>query len=680
MMGVLAGADAEVKGWLDTTYPPLNQALSGNPAWGLPYGRIVEIYGPSSSGKSWLATQLMISAQKAGGVALLNDHEFAFNLQYAARQGLNLEAPFFGYGRPETLEGSVTDALKITEMVRASGEVAKDAPIICVFDSIAAMVPRSVFEKGYDELTMADSLARAKALSTVLPSVNQRVAKLNACFVFLNQIRMKPGVCLRYDTPVTLADGTQVKIGKLVHDRKPVEVLTVNPDTRQVTVRKIEQFHRNAHDGRWVQVVTTGGKNGKRSAFLTPEHQVLTPSGWVRADEIKLGDRVNTVDMRYYTEDQHRVILGSLLGDGQIRFGDGKNALSEKGRLRLVHGHKQHDYLQWKGRLLGIGAPKKTALHSYSDTKSSIEFSRYLSIKKFKAVLSIPDEWIEKIDPLVAAIWFMDDGNYSATQGGLKYGEGRYSIAASVLSGSVLEKIATALEKQGLGRAICKVGKGLFWSGADAALFGAAVAKFVPECMSYKLNRKLKAEGDQLALAQMLPANEVYSNAVIKVAQSQGTKALDRYKYDLGIPDTHTFVAGGGIVVHNCYGDPTTTPGGAAMEFYASQRLSLGRKLIKEEVGGEKEVTAQQIGITTVKNRFARPRQEVDVLLRFNDEVGTEFDRVTSLIQVLIEQGKIAYSKPRATWDGKQYFVKALVEKIKAENLYPQLVELYLKA
>lgn len=678
LKGIGANNDAQaVEKFIDTGFPPLNKILSGRYDGGLPFGRMVEMFGESSTGKTALATEWMVRAQGMGGVAGFIDWERSFDVHLAEGFGLKTDRPYWIYAKPKTWEEGNMVAAKACQLIRASKAIPDDAPILFVFDSIAAALPKSVSEKALDELTMNDTTALARVTSTTLKSMAHFCEEFNATFLYLNQMRLKPGVCLRYDTPVTLADGTQEKIGKLVHDRKPVEVLTVDVETRQVKAQKIEQFHRNPHDGKWIQVVTTGGKNGKRSAFLTPEHQVLTPAGWVRADKIKLGDRVSTVDMRYYTEDQHRVILGSLLGDGQIRFGDGKNPLSEKGRLRLVHGQKQHDYLSWKCSLLGLDNPKKTALHSYSDSKSSIEFSRYLPVKKFKAVLEIPDAWIVKIDPLVAAIWFMDDGHYSAEHGGLKYGEGRYSIAASGLSLEALEKVALTLEAHGMGRATCKQGKGLFWSGAEAALFGSQIAKFVPMCMSHKLNRKLTAAGDQLTLGQMLPTEEVYSNVVIKVAQSQGDKALDGYKYDLGISDTHTFVAGGGIVVHNCYGDPRTTPGGKAMEFYASGRLALGRTKIMDTVDGEKTFVGQSIAIQCVKSKFTKPFGECAVRMSYDDLGVARFDMISSLLDYLVDKKLVEYAKPRVTWtDGKKYFVKELARKLTEEDAYDELLAL----
>lgn len=211
LMSAVGGNDEaqETTDWLDTGYKPLNEILSGNPNHGIPYGRIVEIFGPSSSGKTALATTLMVSAQKAGGVAMFNDHENTFDVGLAKGMGLTDEFPFWIYKRPETWEQSNTLAMKGAEAIRKSKAISENAPIIQVFDSVAAMIPKSVFEKGIDELTMNDTTALSRVSSTTLKSVNQVTSKLNVCMVYLNQIRTKPGVV--YGDPTTTPGGVAME-------------------------------------------------------------------------------------------------------------------------------------------------------------------------------------------------------------------------------------------------------------------------------------------------------------------------------------------------------------------------------------------------------------------------------------------------------------------------------------
>lgn len=666
--------------FIDTGNPILNTRISGKADGGLPFGRMVEMFGESSSGKTALATQWMVNAQKMGGVAGFIDWERSFNVDLAKSFGLNDERPHWIYAKPKTWEEGNMLAAKACKLIRQSGAIDDDAPILFVFDSIAAALPKSMADKEMDEYSMNDTTALARVTSTTLKSMANFAEEFNATFLYLNQIRLKPGVCVRYDTPVLLADGTWEKIGKVVHSREAIPVVTVDTTTGEVQIRPIDQFHRNPHDGHWIQVKTSGGKNGYRSVFFTPEHQLHTPDGWKRADEVKVGDKINTVDYRYYSDEQHEIILGSLLGDGQIRFGDGKSKVSQKGRLRMVHCMKQGEYLAWKAQQMGY-AVHSTAQHFYADSASSQEFEVYKSlVEKRKTLLKVTQAAIDRLTVRTVAIWFMDDGSYSAASGGLKYGEGRYTIAVKGLSAENLEAIATKIAALGMGQATIKEGKGLIFSGENAKLFGEAIQTYVPECMAYKLNRKLKAQGDANMVKPVAPRLVTYAANVLEVnVKTGGTTAIDKYKYDIGVGGTHTFIAGG-MVVHNCYGDPTTTPGGKAMEYYSTVRLSLSRQKIMEQTSEGKEFAGQKIAIKTVKNKLTKPFQECDMRMMFDDAGVARFDIVGSLLDYAVEHKLIPSAGARVTWtDGKSYFRKALVEKITSEGLANDLIAIVVK-
>jgi len=204
-------AETEPTMWIDTGYLPLNKIISGDPAKGLPGGRMIEIAGPSASGKTLLATMAMIAAQKAGGIAIFIDWEVAFNKTFAEQLGLNTAFPYFIYKRAETWEEGNMMAMKTAEALRSKKLIPDDAPIMAVFDSIAAAVPKSMMydSKGarreIDEYTMNDTTALARVTSTTLKSINQYVGRFNMTAIYLNQIRTKPGVV--YGDPRTTPGG-----------------------------------------------------------------------------------------------------------------------------------------------------------------------------------------------------------------------------------------------------------------------------------------------------------------------------------------------------------------------------------------------------------------------------------------------------------------------------------------
>lgn len=200
----------EPTGWLDMGYLPLNEMISGDPTRGLPFGRMIEIAGPSASGKTLLATQAMIAAQRAGGCAIFIDWEQTFNEDFATILGLNCKAPYFTYQRAATWEEGNMIAMKAASALRKAG-LDDDKPIVVVFDSIAAAVPKSMMfdakgaRREIDEYTMNDTTALARVTSTTLKSINQLVGQLNVTAIYLNQIRTKPGVV--YGDPTTTPGG-----------------------------------------------------------------------------------------------------------------------------------------------------------------------------------------------------------------------------------------------------------------------------------------------------------------------------------------------------------------------------------------------------------------------------------------------------------------------------------------
>lgn len=194
----------KVTQWIDTGYAPLNEIISGDPKGGLPFGRLVEVFGESSTGKTALATTWMVEAQRMGGVAGFIDWERSFNVALAENFGLN-SADRWVYKRPKTWEEGNIFATKACAVIREKKLIPSDAPILFVFDSIAAAIPNSQAEKGIDEYTMNDTTALARVTSTTLKVQAQWAAEYNATFLYLNQMRLKPGVV--YGDPRTTPGG-----------------------------------------------------------------------------------------------------------------------------------------------------------------------------------------------------------------------------------------------------------------------------------------------------------------------------------------------------------------------------------------------------------------------------------------------------------------------------------------
>jgi recombination protein RecA len=162
---------------------------------GLPRGRVIEIYGPESSGKTTLMLSAIAQAQKAGGVAAFVDAEHALDPSYAEKLGVNLQDLLVS--QPDTGE----QALEITDMLVRSGAVD-----IVVIDSVAALTPRAEIEGEMGEMQVG---LHARLMSQALRKLTGNIKRSNTIVVFINQIRMKIGVM--FGSPETTTGGNALK-------------------------------------------------------------------------------------------------------------------------------------------------------------------------------------------------------------------------------------------------------------------------------------------------------------------------------------------------------------------------------------------------------------------------------------------------------------------------------------
>jgi recombination protein RecA len=162
---------------------------------GLPKGRIIEIYGPESSGKTTLALHAIANAQKLGGVAVLIDAEYAFDANYAKNLGVDIDNLLVS--QPDTGE----QALEIADTLVRSGAVD-----IIVIDSVAALVPAAEIEGEMGDSHMG---LQARLMSQALRKLTGILSKSKTCLIFINQLRMKIGVM--FGNPETTTGGNALK-------------------------------------------------------------------------------------------------------------------------------------------------------------------------------------------------------------------------------------------------------------------------------------------------------------------------------------------------------------------------------------------------------------------------------------------------------------------------------------
>src|SRR6516162_3021817 len=242
---------------------------------GIPRGRITEIYGPEASGKTTLCQHIIANAQRAGGYAAFIDAEHALDRTYAERCGVDINNLLIS--QPDTGE----QALEIVDAL-----IRSNALDVVVIDSVAALTPRAEIEG-----EMGDSHVglQARLMSQALRKLTATLNKSSTIAIFINQLREKIGVmygCFSYGTRVTLADGTQEKIGKIVNQRMPLEVLSYDPDSGRVVPRRIVNWFDNGVTDQFLQVtVARPGGNGRSQFGCTANHLIRTPGGWKEAGD-----------------------------------------------------------------------------------------------------------------------------------------------------------------------------------------------------------------------------------------------------------------------------------------------------------------------------------------------------------------------------------------------------------
>jgi recombination protein RecA len=180
-----AQMESEIKYWVDSGSTLLNMILSNRPDGGWPCGRIVEVFGRESIGKSTLGYVAMANAQKAGGIALYADIERTGNKKFMELLGVDLKSLIYT-DIPEIEK--LFEALQYNLITIAESKAFTNKPVMIVIDSVTALQTTSEMESGY-EFNMNVSMGKAKQLGKALKKIIPYLAKANACLYFVNQVR-----------------------------------------------------------------------------------------------------------------------------------------------------------------------------------------------------------------------------------------------------------------------------------------------------------------------------------------------------------------------------------------------------------------------------------------------------------------------------------------------------------
>ena len=595
---------------------------------GLPYGRIVEIFGPESSGKTTMMLHVIAAAQKDGKTCAFIDAEHAFDPVYAKALGVDVKSLYFS--QPDDGES----ALNIAEILVNSG-----AMDVIVIDSVAALTPRSEIE---GEIGDSHVGLQARMMSQALRKLTPTVKKNNTLIVFINQIRMKIGVmfgCLHAKNKITFTDGRKFTIKEIVENKIEGNVWSYNEKTHQMEAKPIIDWHYNGdvnshHD--YLKITAKHPKTQEKSkVYVTKNHEILTQKGWIEAQNLNIGDTVYNKTSTDYD---------NMFGFIQGCLASGFTSVNMDNQLEFkTISHLPEKYLNWKKQKMLENTENQEFVLSIIQKERTTNL-----LKIFEASNNI-------ISDLAMSVWFTENGFLDE--------DDEFHLLVNLDDVVLATKLSLLLNQNNYPNKVVHSDDKYQILFTDSQKLIAVLSKYghlevlnelcgLQDLVSYFNWKGLLHANQEHVKASKLEEYKLPNNVaeIVKI-EYMSRKSFDHEfgKYDITVKDNHNYLVGnnnpkstGGIIVHN---SPETTTGGNALKFYASVRLDIRRT---GQIKKGDEVVGNETKVKVIKNKVAPPFKEANFEIIYGKGVNISAE----ILDLSVKLGLVDKSGAWYSYDG----------------------------
>ena len=383
----------------------------------------------------------------------------------------------------------------------------------------------------------------------------------------LSAVEVHDIVCLHHDTQVMVSNGEWKKIGHIVKNREEVEVISFNERTGLYEPKKvIGRYKNNYPKSDWMRLNfehVRYGKHGPLGGWFTHDHSFLTKDGYKEIQELTSNDYVNIGE---YALDNvsEQLVYGSLLGDGSL-------VKQGTAYFTVSHTEKQHDYLDYKFRILSNrGLASKKFYQDRTTYISNREYSSRIHTVRSKSIYSLSEVyknshtrgkkkvnkvWLSKINALGLSFWYMDDGSYSKKKdrpnGHVTFSTYNMQIEEVELLVEMLRKfdifsVIDVIDNEKYSQIFYRIRLNV----ENSLKFFELIKNYVPPCMEYKLPDKFRGYFNlDIEKYERVP---LYLRVMFVERMSKENTRRYKTSYCIDVEENHNFMTRSGIV-HNCF-------------------------------------------------------------------------------------------------------------------------------